>query len=249
MAVAEVIDPPDREARVRVAGRTAAASTTLPERPPRASVAAPEPDRGGAGDAACWHRALGARGRAPARCPCRATRSCRRRFERLAVATRVGPVASAPRSRRWRPARAPPLGPELHAVTVAVAAGAPVEQALAAWAGADPTPDLAPGHHGARASAPEPAARWPERCDRVAATLRERRELRAEARALATQARASAGVLTVAPVAFAALVSAIEPGVVAFLVTTPAGLACLAIGLALDGLGALWMARIVDRAV
>ena len=79
--------------------------------------------------------------------------------------------------------------------------------------------------------------------DRVAATLRERRELRAEVRALATQARASAGVLAVAPLAFAALVSTIEPGVVGFLVTTPVGLACLAVGLGLDGLGALWMAR------
>ena len=84
--------------------------------------------------------------------------------------------------------------------------------------------------------------------DRVAATLRERRELRGEARALSTQARASAGVLTIAPIAFAGLVSTIEPGVVGFLLTTPAGLACLAVGLALDGLGALWMARIVRAA-
>jgi tight adherence protein B len=84
--------------------------------------------------------------------------------------------------------------------------------------------------------------------DRVAATLRERRELRAEVRALATQARASAGVLIVAPLAFAALVSTIEPAVAGFLLASPLGLACLAVGLALDGLGALWMAHIVDAA-
>jgi tight adherence protein B len=84
--------------------------------------------------------------------------------------------------------------------------------------------------------------------DRVAATLRERRELRAEVRALATQARASAGVLIVAPPAFALLASTVEPGVAGFLLTSPAGLGCLGAGLALDGLGAHWMGRIVAAA-
>ena len=84
--------------------------------------------------------------------------------------------------------------------------------------------------------------------DRVAATLRERRELRAEVRALATQARASAGILIGAPRSgsprscprssrtWRASCSPPQPGV-----------ACLALGLALDGVGAAWMARIVDR--
>ena len=84
--------------------------------------------------------------------------------------------------------------------------------------------------------------------DRVAATLRERRELQAEVHALATQARASAGVLGIAPVAFTALVSTIEPGTVRFLFTTPVGLLCLVGGLGLEAAGALWMARIVSGA-
>lgn len=84
--------------------------------------------------------------------------------------------------------------------------------------------------------------------DRVAATLRERRELRAEVRALATQARGSAGILIVAPPGFALLASTVEPAVASFLLTSPAGLACLAAGIALDAVGALWMARIVDEA-
>jgi Flp pilus assembly protein TadB len=84
--------------------------------------------------------------------------------------------------------------------------------------------------------------------DRVAATLRERRELQAEARALATQARASAGVLAVAPVLFTSLVATIEPGAAAVLVTTPLGVACLVLGLGLEALGALWMHRIVGGA-
>jgi tight adherence protein B len=193
-----------------------------------------------------WHRALGARARA--RLDARARDAqLPEAFERLAVAARSGRSVAAALE-EVAASTAAPLGPELSAATVAIAAGAPVEQALEAWAGHDPTPDLLLATTalalGARAGGEVARA-----CDRVAATLRERRELRAEARALATQARASAGVLTVAPLAFAALVSAIEPGVLAFLLTEPAGLACLAVGLALDGLGAAWMARIVDRVV
>ena len=168
-------------------------------------------------------------------------------FERMAVSLRAG--RSVGRAIDEIAATSPPpLGAELASVASAIAAGAPLEAALAAWAEPEPTPDLLLATTalglGARAGGEVGRA-----CDRVAATLRERRELRAEARALATQARASAGVLTIAPLAFAALVSAIDPGVVGFLLTDPAGLACLAVGLALDGIGAAWMARIVDRAV
>jgi tight adherence protein B len=84
--------------------------------------------------------------------------------------------------------------------------------------------------------------------DGVAATLRERHELRAEVRALATQARASAAVLAAAPLLFAGLVATLEPHAIAFLVTTPAGLACLASGLGLEILGVGWMARITRSA-
>lgn len=81
--------------------------------------------------------------------------------------------------------------------------------------------------------------------DRVAATLRERRELRDEARALATQSRASAAVLALAPVGFAALVAAVEPAALSFLFGSPVGLACLTSGLLLEAAGALWMARML----
>lgn len=84
--------------------------------------------------------------------------------------------------------------------------------------------------------------------DRVAATVRERHELHAEARGLATQARASAAVLAVAPLLFTVLVATIEPGAAAVLVTTPLGSACLVLGLGLEAAGALWMQRIVEQA-
>jgi tight adherence protein B len=142
----------------------------------------------------------------------------------------------------------PPLGPDLRRAAAALEHGADLERALEAWtAGAPPSPEVALATTavglGGRAGGEVARA-----LDRVAATLRERRELHAEVRALATQARASAGVLTLAPVAFTVLVSAIEPGIPDFLLTTPAGLVCLAVGLCLDGLGALWMGRIVRDA-
>lgn len=80
--------------------------------------------------------------------------------------------------------------------------------------------------------------------DQVAATFRERRALEDELRAQASQAHLSAVVLVAAPLAFAVLGAAVDPTVLAFLVLTPFGWACLVSGLALDAAGAWWMARI-----
>lgn len=80
--------------------------------------------------------------------------------------------------------------------------------------------------------------------DGVAATLRQRLGTAAEARALASQARASAAVIAVAPLVFCALASATDPRVGSFLFRSGAGLAVLAVGLTLDAVGALWMARL-----
>lgn len=168
-------------------------------------------------------------------------------LERLAAAARAGHSLGTALV-EVAATTAPPLGPELAVAAVAIGGGAPVERAVERFAAAAlPSADLDLATTalalGARAGGEVSRA-----LDRVAATLRERRELRAEARALATQARASAGVLTVAPLAFAVLVSAIEPGAIGFLVATPVGLVCLLVGLALDGAGALWMSRLVADA-
>ena len=80
--------------------------------------------------------------------------------------------------------------------------------------------------------------------DGVAATVRERLDLAAERRALATQARTSALVLAVAPLAFAALLVAGDTAAAGFLLGQPAGWLCLAAGPALDVTGAFWMARL-----
>lgn len=168
-------------------------------------------------------------------------------LDRLASALRAG-QAIAPGVRELATTTPAPLGAELRAVALALDRGEPVTAALGAWGGgpgASADVQLVVAALALGASAGGAVARA---VDRVAATLRERREVEAEVRALATQARASAGVLAVAPIVFAALVTTIEPGAVAFLVASPVGLACLVTGLGLEALGAVWMARITGSA-
>jgi tight adherence protein B len=80
--------------------------------------------------------------------------------------------------------------------------------------------------------------------DGVAATLRERLGLSAERRALASQARTSAVVLSAAPVVFAVLLGMGDGAAGRFLLHSPAGWVCIAGGLGLDAVGAWWMARL-----
>jgi tight adherence protein B len=81
--------------------------------------------------------------------------------------------------------------------------------------------------------------------DVAAATLRQRLALDDELRAQAAQARASAAVIGLAPVGFAVLAAATDPGYVPFLVRSLPGACLLYAGLALDGAGLLWMARLM----
>lgn len=165
-------------------------------------------------------------------------------LERLASSVRAGCALGQAFAAMAR-STPEPLGSELRATAAEVEHGAALVIALDRWSA---RPDsgaevrLAAAALGLAADAGGEVARS---VDRVAATLRERRELRAEVGALATQARASAGVLAAAPLAFTALVSSVEPGAVTFLLTSPLGLVCLATGLALEALGAAWMARIL----
>lgn len=85
--------------------------------------------------------------------------------------------------------------------------------------------------------------------DGVAATVRERLAVGAELRALSSQARISALVIGLAPIGFGAFAAATDPRTSEFMLHTPAGLALLATGLVLDGLGWLWMQRLARVAV
>lgn len=139
-----------------------------------------------------------------------------------------------------------PLGPELAAVGREVRAGRPLDEALERWRAthADPATGLAGAALGVAAAVGGPGARA---VDGAAASLRDRLAAEAEADALATQAKASAALLTAAPLAFAALLTTLDPTAGRFLLGSPVGWACMAAGVALDVAGAAWMAALVRR--
>lgn len=136
-----------------------------------------------------------------------------------------------------------PLAGELARVELELRAGERLTHALERWAARCPTPGVrlvvaatTLGHEAGGAQA--------RALDGVASTLRERQAVQREARALASQARASAAVIVLAPLAFAAFSAATDPAVLGFLFGTPIGVACLAVAVVLDAAGAVWMARL-----
>jgi tight adherence protein B len=163
-------------------------------------------------------------------------------LERLATALRSG--ASLPQAlREVGEALDPPLGPEVATLAQAAERGRPLLGVLDEWSSAhdDPGTRLAAT---ALVLATVVGSTPARAIDGVAATVRERLDLAAERRALAVQARTSALVLSVAPVGFAALLVVGDTAAAGFLLGTPAGWACLALGLALDVTGAWWMTRL-----
>lgn len=136
-----------------------------------------------------------------------------------------------------------PLAEELAAVAQAADRGASVVDALEGWGERQPTAGVRLVVSALCLGA-ETGGALARAVDGVAATLRQRLAARSEARALATQARASAAVLAAAPLAFTALAAMADSSTATFLFRTPTGLLCLAGGLTLDAAGALWMARL-----
>ena len=179
--------------------------------------------------------------RAAARAPT-GRRSCPHALDALAASLRSGASLPAALGEAGDALDAP-LGPELAGLARAAARGRPVAEVLDEWSirHGDPATRLA-----ATAmllativgSAPARAV------DGVASTVRERLDLAAERRVLGAQARASALVLSAAPVVFTVVLVAGDPSAAHFLLGTPGGWACLAVGLTLDAAGAWWMARL-----
>jgi len=135
---------------------------------------------------------------------------------------------------------------ELRSALVVFEQGAPVTEAVEAWVSTDPTATrslagaaLALGAEvgGARARA----------LDGAAAGLRDRADLLREVRALSSQARSSALVMVLAPVVFAGLAWTTDRDIARLMCATPLGWSCLALGLALDAVGAWWMAKLTAR--
>jgi tight adherence protein B len=163
-------------------------------------------------------------------------------LERMAAALRTG---SSPPQALAEAARgtAEPLGPELDALSRQASRGQPLVTVLDGWTALHPD-------RGTRLAAVALAlasgvGAVPARAlDGVATTLRERLELADERHALATQARASAVVLSAAPPVFAALLTLGDPEASRFLLQSPPGWLCIALGVGLDVVGAVWMTRL-----
>lgn len=140
-----------------------------------------------------------------------------------------------------------PLAEELGRITDHAAAGVPLARALADWADGADDPDtrLAGAALVVAAELGGPGA---DAVDAAASSLRERAEATDEITALSVQARLSAVLLTVTPLVFATLLTSLDPTSARFLLGSPAGWACIAVGGLLDLAGGLWMARIVRGA-
>jgi hypothetical protein len=128
-------------------------------------------------------------------------------------------------------------------------AGADADQLRAAMAPSpgDTRADVALAAHAVRRASlvgHQPAAVF----DRAAATIRERAACHDEQRAHTAQARLSARVLTVVPVAFAVFTVATNPSVRRVYVGSSIGVVVVMAGAALNLVGWWWMRRIVDRA-
>lgn len=127
-----------------------------------------------------------------------------------------------------------------------IGSGHRVAPSVARWRASDPSPNRRLAAVALELSA-EAGGSGVAVLDGVAESLRDRVALEREVTALSSQARASAALLVVAPVAFTLVVGVLEPRLWSMLLGSPIGWACLVIGLALDGLGAVWMARLVGR--
>lgn len=135
------------------------------------------------------------------------------------------------------------LGADLTRVVRGVDEGEPMSDALASWIARRPVPGVRLAAT-ALSLASETGGASARAIDGVAATLRVNLGIAGEVKALASQARLSALVIVLAPVAFTALAATTDRRTTHFLVGTPFGLLCLAGGLTLDAIGWAWMRRI-----
>lgn len=134
-----------------------------------------------------------------------------------------------------------PLRSDLDQVVGTLATGLPLPAALGAWRVRRPSAAVR-ATTTALTIAHEVGGGAARAIDGVAASLRDRAAVEREVAALSVQARASATVIVVAPLCFAALTGASDRASWQFLTGSPTGLTCLAAGLALDLAGGAWMA-------
>jgi tight adherence protein B len=116
--------------------------------------------------------------------------------------------------------------------------------ALAAWAEERPLPAVAAAAAALEVTVDAGGPAVPA-LEGLAAGLRDRHDAAGEVAALSAQARLSAIVVGAAPIVSLGLSLLADRRVAPTLVGTAPGRACLVTGVALEGLAALWMRRIV----
>jgi tight adherence protein B len=134
----------------------------------------------------------------------------------------------------------------LEGAAASIRRGVPVVAALDRWAAGRDAPSggalVAAAFAIAATTGSDPAAALAG----VGTTLRERRALARQVRALATQARTSAAVIAIAPLAFSLVTAGIGGTSTRFFLGSPLGALCLAAGVGLDVVGWRWMRSITE---
>jgi tight adherence protein B len=138
-----------------------------------------------------------------------------------------------------------PLAADMTRVRTRVRLGASLDDALHAWARERPVfgVDAAAG---ALALSTNVGGKAADALDGLAASLRERLAVAAEARSLSAQARYSAWVIGLLPVGWFVVAAVTDPRSLHSLVASDAGRVCAAVGLGLELLGVWWM-RVILR--
>jgi tight adherence protein B len=139
-----------------------------------------------------------------------------------------------------------PLAPDLRRLVARTRLGAGIVDALEQWPRERPVPAVrvAAGALAVAAGVGGPSA---AALESLAESLRAGAAAIGDAQAMSAQARVSALVVGAAPLAYLAFAAAVDPSSLGVLVGTGAGRLCLAGGLLLELLAALWMRALLER--
>jgi tight adherence protein B len=137
-----------------------------------------------------------------------------------------------------------PLGETLRRASGREALGEPLEAALDRWADEVGTDD-ARLVNGVLALHRRTGGDLPRVLDRVADTLRDRRETAREVRALTAQARLSGAILGLLPIGFFGFLLLTSRRDIAAAFETPVGVAAVGLGLGMQGAAFVWIRRLL----
>jgi tight adherence protein B len=167
-------------------------------------------------------------------------------LERVASELRAGGTVAT--SIAWLAAQGGALGGDFARVQLRLDLGGSLPGALEAWAHERSGPTAASAA-GALAVAHDVGGRSADALESLSASLRERRGIVDETRALSAQARYSAFVIGIGPLGYLAFSGVVDHRAIGSLVSTPIGRVCALAGLALEGAGVWWMRRILAAGV